>query len=64
MEARAFRIFITESCVGHNGFPDWQECFTSNRNLKFSQLTLEPANDKKREKLVYVSLGEKLTKVG
>ena len=50
--------------VGHNGFPDWQEFFTSNRNLKFSQLTLEPANDKEPEKLVYVSFGEKLTKVG
>ena len=30
-----------------------------NRNLKFSQLTLEPANDKEPEKLVYVSFGEK-----
>ena len=30
-----------------------------NRNLKFSQLTLEPANDKEPEKPVYVSFGEK-----
>ena len=30
-----------------------------NRNLKFSQLTLEPANDKEPEKPVYVAFGEK-----
>ena len=30
-----------------------------NPNLKFNQLTLEPANDKEPEKLVYVSFGEK-----
>ena len=35
-----------------------------NRNLKFSPLTLDAANDKEPEKLVYVSFGEKLTKVG
>ena len=29
------------------------------RNLKFSQLTLEPANEKEPEKLIYVSFGEK-----
>ena len=35
-----------------------------NRNLTLSQLTLEPADDNEPEKLVYVSYGEKLTKVG
>ena len=27
MEARDFWRFITESSVGHGGFPDWQEFF-------------------------------------
>ena len=35
-----------------------------NRNLKLSQLTLEPADDKEPQKLVYVSLVIKITKVG
>ena len=35
-----------------------------NRNLKFSQLTLEPAVDKEPQKLVYISLVRKITKVG
>ena len=34
-----------------------------NRNLKFSQLTLEPADDKEPQKLVYASV-RKITKVG
>ena len=35
-----------------------------NRNLKFSELTLEPADDKKPQKLVYVSMVRKIPKVG
>ena len=35
-----------------------------NRNLKLSQLPLGPADDKALQKLVYVSLVRKITKVG
>ena len=42
----------------------WLRSGKENRNLKFSQLTLEPVDDEEPQKLVYVSLARKITKVG
>jgi len=35
--------FITESSVGHDGFPDWQEFFTSKWKRE-PELEIEPAH--------------------